>query len=220
MREGETVGRGGVVASHGLLAGRRARWLARRMMLASMLRRPETDSAGAMAPALDRVMATFDMIAVDRAQTVLRYWNWSLSSAMTPALLKAMGHSLVIALVASTATGLVREIQLRARLQFRLRTPDGKNPGIHDLSFGWEHELLTDAQSRIWFSDIGNTAVGYFDPADGSSRIWPAPPSPSWSPLRCGSAATGPRRLRRARARRPPRARGCSTCRRRSGWWS
>ena len=33
---------------------------------------------------------TFDMVAVDRAQTVLRYWNWSLSSAMTPALLKAI----------------------------------------------------------------------------------------------------------------------------------
>jgi uncharacterized protein (DUF2336 family) len=30
------------------------------------------------------------MIAVDRAQTVLRYWNWSLSSALTPALLKAI----------------------------------------------------------------------------------------------------------------------------------
>ncbi len=54
------------------------------------LRRPETDASGAMAPALDRVMAVFDMIAVDRAQTVLRYWNWSLSSAMTPALLKAI----------------------------------------------------------------------------------------------------------------------------------
>ncbi|ALL15341.1 DUF2336 domain-containing protein [Caulobacter henricii] len=54
------------------------------------LRRPETDSTGAMVPALERVMAVFDMIAVDRAQTVLRYWNWSLSSAMTPALLKAI----------------------------------------------------------------------------------------------------------------------------------
>ncbi|WP_421738919.1 DUF2336 domain-containing protein [Caulobacter sp.] len=54
------------------------------------LRRPETDSTGAVAPALDRVLAVFDMIAVDRAQTVLRYWNWSLSSAMTPALLKAI----------------------------------------------------------------------------------------------------------------------------------
>ncbi len=30
------------------------------------------------------------MLAVDRAQTVLRYWNWSLSSAMSPALLKAI----------------------------------------------------------------------------------------------------------------------------------
>ncbi len=25
----------------------------------------------------------YDMMAVDRAQTVLRYWNWALSSAMT-----------------------------------------------------------------------------------------------------------------------------------------
>jgi uncharacterized protein (DUF2336 family) len=54
------------------------------------LRRPETDESGVVAPALERVMATFDMIAVDRAQTVLRYWNWSLSSALTPALLKAI----------------------------------------------------------------------------------------------------------------------------------
>jgi uncharacterized protein (DUF2336 family) len=54
------------------------------------LRRPETDATGAMTAALERVLTTFDMIAVDRAQTVLRYWNWSLSSALTPALLKAI----------------------------------------------------------------------------------------------------------------------------------
>jgi uncharacterized protein (DUF2336 family) len=36
------------------------------------------------------LFVTYDMIAVDRAQTVLRYWNWSLSSAMTPALMKAI----------------------------------------------------------------------------------------------------------------------------------
>jgi uncharacterized protein (DUF2336 family) len=30
------------------------------------------------------------MIAVDRAQTVLRYWNWTLSAAMTPAMLQAI----------------------------------------------------------------------------------------------------------------------------------
>ncbi len=54
------------------------------------LRRPESDASGAISPALERVLTTFDMIAVDRAQTVLRYWNWSLSSALTPALLKAI----------------------------------------------------------------------------------------------------------------------------------
>jgi uncharacterized protein (DUF2336 family) len=54
------------------------------------LRRPETDAAGNLAPALDRILTLFDTIAVDRAQTVLRYWNWSLSSALTPALIKAI----------------------------------------------------------------------------------------------------------------------------------
>ncbi|ATQ41960.1 DUF2336 domain-containing protein [Caulobacter mirabilis] len=54
------------------------------------LRRPETDASGAVAPGLERVLTLFDTIAVDRAQTVLRYWNWSLSSALTPALIKAI----------------------------------------------------------------------------------------------------------------------------------
>ena len=54
------------------------------------MRRPETDEAGQIAPVLERVLATYDMIAVDRAQTVLRYWNWALSSAMTPALQQAI----------------------------------------------------------------------------------------------------------------------------------
>ncbi|HTR00957.1 MAG TPA: hypothetical protein VMH83_13245 [Candidatus Acidoferrum sp.] len=61
---------------------------------------------------------------------------------------------------------------------WRLRTPDNKNPGIHDLSFGWDHTLLTDENGRVWYSDIGNNAVGYFDPKDGSAAIWPAPASP------------------------------------------
>lgn len=54
------------------------------------LRRPETDASGALTSGLERVLTAFDTIAVDRAQTMLRYWNWSLSSAMTPALLKAI----------------------------------------------------------------------------------------------------------------------------------
>jgi uncharacterized protein (DUF2336 family) len=30
------------------------------------------------------------MLAVDRAQTVIRYWNWSLTSALTPQLIRAI----------------------------------------------------------------------------------------------------------------------------------
>ncbi len=54
------------------------------------LRRPETDAAGNITPALERVLTCFDSLAVDRAQTVLRYWNWALSSALTPTLVKAI----------------------------------------------------------------------------------------------------------------------------------
>jgi uncharacterized protein (DUF2336 family) len=54
------------------------------------LSRPETDSAGVMTAALERTLIIYDMMAVDRAQTVLRYWNWSLSSALTPALVRAI----------------------------------------------------------------------------------------------------------------------------------
>ncbi len=54
------------------------------------LRRQEVDRSGQIDHALERVLMVYDMVAVDRAQTVLRYWNWSLTSALTPALLKAI----------------------------------------------------------------------------------------------------------------------------------
>lgn len=54
------------------------------------MRRPETDASGAVHPTWERVQVTYEMLAVDRAQTVLRYWNWSLSSALTPALIQAI----------------------------------------------------------------------------------------------------------------------------------
>jgi uncharacterized protein (DUF2336 family) len=54
------------------------------------LKRPETDSDGAITPALERTLTVYDMMAVDRAQTVLRYWNWALSSALTPTLVRAI----------------------------------------------------------------------------------------------------------------------------------
>jgi uncharacterized protein (DUF2336 family) len=54
------------------------------------MRRPETEADGRPAEAFERVLITYDMIATDRAQTVLRYWNWALSSALTPALVRAI----------------------------------------------------------------------------------------------------------------------------------
>lgn len=54
------------------------------------MRRPEMGPDGEPAPDWERALMTYEMLAVDRAQTVLRYWNWSLTSAMTPALLKAI----------------------------------------------------------------------------------------------------------------------------------
>lgn len=54
------------------------------------MRRPEVAADGAVDPTWERVQVTYEMLAVDRAQTVLRYWNWSLSSALTPALLRAI----------------------------------------------------------------------------------------------------------------------------------
>lgn len=54
------------------------------------LKRSEVDGEGRTSPALERVMIVYDMIAVDRAQTVLRYWNWSMTSVLTPALVRAV----------------------------------------------------------------------------------------------------------------------------------
>ena len=54
------------------------------------LKRDEIETDGAPSGALERAILVYDMIAVDRAQTVLRYWNWSLTSALTPALLRAI----------------------------------------------------------------------------------------------------------------------------------
>lgn len=56
-----------------------------------------------------------------------------------------------------------------------MRTADGRATGIHDLSFGSDHTLLTDKDGNIWFSDIANNAVGYLDPDTGEIGIYPAP---------------------------------------------
>lgn len=54
------------------------------------MRRPEAGPDGGPHADWSRVRLTYEMLAVDGAQTVLRYWNWSLSSALTPSLLRAI----------------------------------------------------------------------------------------------------------------------------------
>ena len=56
-----------------------------------------------------------------------------------------------------------------------LKTDQFNEVGIHDLSFGASHELLTSSDGRIWFSDIINNAVGAFDPATGDVSEYPIP---------------------------------------------
>jgi uncharacterized protein (DUF2336 family) len=41
-------------------------------------------------PHFARVVETFDVLSNEKAQTVLRYWNWSLSSALSPGLVAAI----------------------------------------------------------------------------------------------------------------------------------
>jgi streptogramin lyase len=61
---------------------------------------------------------------------------------------------------------------------WQLDTGSDRPPGIHDLAFGSDHELLTDKHGRIWYSDIVSNAVGWFEPKSGKSGIYPVPPVP------------------------------------------
>jgi streptogramin lyase len=61
---------------------------------------------------------------------------------------------------------------------WQLAAEGDRPPGVHDLTFGSDHELLTDRQGRIWYSDIVNNAVGWFDPRSGKSGIHRVPPIP------------------------------------------
>ncbi len=61
---------------------------------------------------------------------------------------------------------------------WQLDTGRGTAPGVHDLTFGFNHDVLTDKRGGIWFSDIVNNAVGWFDPDTGKSGIYPVPAVP------------------------------------------
>ena len=59
---------------------------------------------------------------------------------------------------------------------WRMQTVNSTPTGIHDLSFGADHTLLTDNDGLVWFSDIVNNAVGYLDPDTGAIDHYMAPP--------------------------------------------
>ena len=52
------------------------------------LKRPVHGLDGEMHPDLARVMRAYDVISTDKAQTVLRYWNWSLTSSLNADVLR------------------------------------------------------------------------------------------------------------------------------------
>jgi len=52
----------------------------------------------------------------------------------------------------------------------------GHPVGLHDLSFDTNHDLTTDRHGRVWFSDIANNAIGWFNPRSGASGSYPIPP--------------------------------------------
>ena len=59
------------------------------------LKRPVVDIDGSMHPSLERVMETYDVISTDKAQTVLRYWNWSLTASLSPEVLRYIKNGVI-----------------------------------------------------------------------------------------------------------------------------
>jgi len=52
------------------------------------LKRPTHDVNGETHPDLAKVIQTYDVISTDKAQTVLRYWNWSLTASLNADVLR------------------------------------------------------------------------------------------------------------------------------------
>jgi len=52
------------------------------------LRRPTLDIDGSDHPDLAKVVAVYDTVSTDKAQTVLRYWNWSLTASLNADVLR------------------------------------------------------------------------------------------------------------------------------------
>lgn len=59
------------------------------------MKRPVHDTDGATHPSLQRVYETYDTISTDKAQTVLRYWNWSLTSSLNADVLRYIKNGVI-----------------------------------------------------------------------------------------------------------------------------
>ena len=59
------------------------------------LKRPVHDTDGSMHESLARVMESYDVISTDKAQTVLRYWNWSLTASLNADVLRYIKNGVI-----------------------------------------------------------------------------------------------------------------------------
>ena len=59
------------------------------------MKRPHMNENGEEHPDLRRVIATYDEISTDKAQTVLRYWNWSLTSSLNADILRLIKDGVI-----------------------------------------------------------------------------------------------------------------------------
>jgi len=59
------------------------------------LRRPLLDTEGNDHPDFARVQMAYDSISTDKAQTVLRYWNWSLTSSLNADVLRHIKQGII-----------------------------------------------------------------------------------------------------------------------------
>ncbi|MEL6687862.1 MAG: DUF2336 domain-containing protein [Pseudomonadota bacterium] len=59
------------------------------------LGRPFETEEGQVDPHYNRTLETYDTISTDKAQTVLRYWNWSLTSSLSPEVLEHIRNGVI-----------------------------------------------------------------------------------------------------------------------------
>ena len=59
------------------------------------LKRPVHEIDETIHPSLARVYETYDVISTDKAQTVLRYWNWSLTASLNADVLRYIKNGVI-----------------------------------------------------------------------------------------------------------------------------